>query len=45
VFAGKAVAATGGLTGDAQTLLLGAGAGAILTLLGVLIGYRLGRRT
>ena len=30
--------------GDAQTLLLGAGVGALLTLLGVLVGYRLGRR-
>ena len=30
--------------GDVQTLLLGAGVGALLTLLGVLVGYRLGRR-
>ena len=44
VFTGKAAAAAGGLGGDIQTLLLGAGAGAILTLLGVLIGFRLGRR-
>jgi carbon monoxide dehydrogenase subunit G len=44
VFAGRAAAAAGGVTGDAQTLLLGAGVGAILTLLGVLVGYRLGRR-
>jgi hypothetical protein len=44
VFTGKAAAAAGGLGGDIQTLLLGAGVGAILTLLGVLVGYRLGRR-
>jgi hypothetical protein len=43
VFTGRAAAA-GGVTGDAQTLLLGAGVGALLTLLGVLVGYRLGRR-
>ena len=46
VFTGKAAVAAGGpLGGDTQTLLLGAGVGAILTLLGVLIGFRLGRRT
>jgi carbon monoxide dehydrogenase subunit G len=44
VFSGKGAAAAGGLGGDTQTLLLGAGVGAILSLLGVLIGYRLGRR-
>jgi hypothetical protein len=44
VFTGKAVAAAGPLGGDTQTLLVGAGVGAILTLLGVLLGYRLGRR-
>jgi carbon monoxide dehydrogenase subunit G len=32
-----------GTSGDAQTLLLGAAGGAVLTLLGVLVGYRLGR--
>ena len=42
VFAGKAPATAG--TGDAQTLLLGAVGGALLTLLGVLVGYRLGSR-
>jgi carbon monoxide dehydrogenase subunit G len=44
VFAGKAAAAAGPLGGDTQTLLLGAGVGALLTLIGVLVGYRLGRR-
>jgi carbon monoxide dehydrogenase subunit G len=43
VFTGKAAAA-GPLGGDTQTLLLGAGVGAVLTLIGVLVGYRLGRR-
>jgi carbon monoxide dehydrogenase subunit G len=43
VFTGRAAAAAGPLGGDTQTLLLGAGVGAILTLLGVLVGYRLGR--
>jgi carbon monoxide dehydrogenase subunit G len=43
VFAGKAAAA-GPLGGDTQTLLLGAAGGAVLTLIGVLVGYRLGRR-
>jgi hypothetical protein len=42
-FAGKAAAA-GPLGGDVQSLLLGAAGGALLTLLGVLVGYRLGRR-
>jgi carbon monoxide dehydrogenase subunit G len=43
VFAGRAAAAPA-LGGDAQTLALGAVAGAALTLIGVLVGYRLGRR-
>jgi uncharacterized protein len=42
-FAGKAAAA-GPLGGDTQSLLLGAAGGAVLTLLGVLVGYRLARR-
>jgi uncharacterized protein len=42
-FTGKA-GVPAGTSGDAQTLLLGAVGGAILTLLGVLVGYRLGRR-
>jgi uncharacterized protein len=44
VFAGRAAAAAPALGGDVQTLLLGAAGGAVLTLLGVLVGYRLGRR-
>ena len=44
VFTGKAATAVGGLGGDTQTLLLGAGVGAVLTLLGVLLGFRMGRR-
>jgi carbon monoxide dehydrogenase subunit G len=44
VFTGKAAAATGGVGGDVQTLLLGAGVGALLTAFGVAIGYLLGRR-
>jgi carbon monoxide dehydrogenase subunit G len=43
-FAGKA-GVPAGTSGDAQTLLLGAVGGAVLTLIGVLVGYRLGRRT
>jgi carbon monoxide dehydrogenase subunit G len=43
VFAGRAAAAPA-LGGDAQTLALGAVAGAALTLIGVLVGYRMGRR-
>ena len=43
VFTGKAAAAAGPLGGDTQTLLLGAGVGALLTLIGILVGYRLGR--
>jgi uncharacterized protein len=33
-----------GTSGDVQTLALGAAGGALLTLIGVLVGYRLGRR-
>jgi hypothetical protein len=44
VFAGRAAAAAGPLGGDVQTLLLGAAGGALLTLIGVLVGYRMGRR-
>jgi uncharacterized protein len=44
VFAGRAAAAAGPLGGDVQTLLLGAVGGAALTLIGVLVGYRMGRR-
>jgi carbon monoxide dehydrogenase subunit G len=44
VFAGRAPAAAGAVSGDTQTLLLGAGVGALLTLIGVLVGYRLARR-
>jgi hypothetical protein len=42
VFAGRA-GAPAGTSGEAQTLLLGAVGGALLTLIGVLVGYRLGR--
>ena len=42
-FAGKA-AAPAAPAGDVQTLLLGAAGGAALTLIGVLVGYRLGRK-
>jgi carbon monoxide dehydrogenase subunit G len=44
VFAGKAAAPAGALSGDVRTLGLGAIGGALLTLIGVLIGYRMGRR-
>jgi carbon monoxide dehydrogenase subunit G len=45
VFTGKAAAApVAGFGGDAQTLAIGAVAGAALTLIGVLDGYRMGRR-
>jgi hypothetical protein len=44
VFAGRA-GVPAGTSGDVQTLALGAVGGAVLTLLGVLIGYRLGRRS
>ncbi|MGY1721147.1 carbon monoxide dehydrogenase subunit G [Blastococcus sp. SYSU DS0552] len=43
VFAGKA-GVPAGTPGDVQTLALGAVGGAVLTLIGVLVGYRLGRR-
>jgi hypothetical protein len=42
VFAGRAAAAAP--AGDVKTLALGAAGGALLTLIGVLVGYRLGRR-
>ena len=42
VFAGKA-GVPAGTPGDVQTLALGALGGALLTLIGVLVGYRLGR--
>jgi len=44
VFAGRAAAAPAAVGGDVRTLALGALGGAILTLIGVLVGYRLGRR-
>src|SRR3712207_2211892 len=43
VFTGKAASAAAVPT-DLQSVLLGAAAGAVLTLLGVLVGFRLGRR-
>ena len=43
VFAGKAPPRPR-VGGDVQTLALGAVGGAVLTLIGVLVGYRLGRR-
>jgi len=43
MFAGKA-SVPAETSGDVQTLLLGAAGGAVLTLIGVLVGYRLGRR-
>ncbi len=33
-----------GTPGDLRTLVLGAAGGSLLTLIGVLVGYRLGRR-
>jgi hypothetical protein len=51
VFAGRAgalsapAAAPGLLPGDVHSVLLGAAGGALITLLGVLVGYRLGRRS
>jgi carbon monoxide dehydrogenase subunit G len=44
VFAGRAAAPAGALGGDVRTLALGAVGGAVLTLFGVLVGYRLARR-
>jgi uncharacterized protein len=43
VFAGRAAAAPT-VGGDVKTLALGAVGGALLTLIGVLVGYRMGRR-
>ncbi|MDP9461174.1 MAG: carbon monoxide dehydrogenase subunit G [Actinomycetota bacterium] len=43
-FTGKAAPAAGPFGADTHPLLLGAVGGAVLTLLGVLVGYRLGRR-
>jgi carbon monoxide dehydrogenase subunit G len=43
MFAGKA-SVPAETSGDVQTLLIGAAGGAVLTLIGVLVGYRLGRR-
>jgi uncharacterized protein len=43
VFPGRA-GVPAGTSGDVQTLALGAAGGALLTLIGVLVGYRLGRR-
>jgi len=43
-FTGRAAAAAGPLGGDVQSLLLGALGGAALTLIGVLVGFRMGRR-
>jgi uncharacterized protein len=48
VFTGRAgvpAAAPGALPGDVRPVLLGAAGGALITLLGVLVGYRLGRRS
>jgi uncharacterized protein len=44
MFAGRAAAAAPALGGDVKALLLGAVGGAVLTLIGVLVGYRLARR-
>ena len=44
VFAGRAPAAAGAVPADVKTLALAAVGGAVLTLIGVLVGYRLGRR-
>ena len=43
VFAGKAAASAAGP--DWQSAVMGAAAGALLTIISILIGYRLGRRT
>jgi hypothetical protein len=43
VFAGEG-GIPAGMSRDVQTLALGAVGGAVLTLIGVLVGYRLGRR-
>jgi len=44
VFAGRAAAAPAAVGGDVRTLALGAVGGAVLTLIGVAVGYLLGRR-
>jgi uncharacterized protein len=44
VFAGRPAAAPTAIGGDVRTLTLGAVGGALLTLIGVLVGYRMGRR-
>jgi hypothetical protein len=44
VFSGKA-AASAGAGPDLQSAMLGAAAGVLVTLISILIGYRLGRRT
>jgi hypothetical protein len=44
VFTGKSAAAAGPVSGDVQTFALGALGGAILTLIGVLIGHHLARK-
>lgn len=44
VFSGKAAGVPAAASGDVQTLALGALGGAVLTLVGVLVGYRMGRR-
>jgi hypothetical protein len=43
VFTGRA-GVPAGTSGDLRTLALGAAGGSLLTLIGVLVGYRLGRR-
>jgi carbon monoxide dehydrogenase subunit G len=43
VFAGRAAATTATAPSDVRSLLVGAAGGSLLTLLGVLVGYRLGR--
>ena len=43
VFTGRA-GVPAGTSGDLRTLALGAAGGSLLTLLGVLVGYRLGRQ-
>jgi hypothetical protein len=44
VFTGRA-GVPAGTSGDLRTLALGAAGGSLLTLIGVLVGYRLGRRS
>jgi len=44
VFTGRAAAPAGPVGGDVRSLLLGAAGGSLLTLIGVAIGYLLGRR-